>query len=77
MNMEKYFLIDLKKLAIIIIAFIAAVILHNLISGIFGFEESVFFLLAVIVIPIYFVIMVAYTVFHHTSKVFKKKTKKK
>lgn len=72
MNPEKYLLLDLKKLGIIIASFIVAVILHNLISGLFGIEEAVFFILAVIVIPLYFLISVGYTIFHHVKKAKKK-----
>ncbi len=36
--------------------FIVSAILHNLISGIFNFEEPVFFLIAVVVCPIGFLV---------------------
>ena len=68
MNPEKYLLLNLKKLGIIIVSFIAAVILHNLISGMLGVEEPVLFILAVFVIPLYFLISVGYTVFHHVKR---------
>ena len=58
MNIEKYLLLNIKKLVIVILSFVLAVILHNVFYALFGFEEPVFFLLAVIVIPVYFVIMV-------------------
>jgi hypothetical protein len=72
MNLKKYLLLDLKKVGIIIVSFIVAAVLHNLIYGIFNIEEAVFFLLAVFVIPLYFVISVGYTVFHHVKKKKKK-----
>jgi hypothetical protein len=37
-------------------AFIVSVILHNLISGLFHVEEPVFFILAVIVAPLAFLV---------------------
>jgi hypothetical protein len=43
-------------LAISPLLFVIGVILHNLISGFFGIEEPVFFLLAVIGAPICFVV---------------------
>ena len=72
MNPEKYLLLDLKKLGIIIASFIVAVILHNLVSGLLGVEEPVFFILAVFVIPIYFLVSVGYTIFHHVKQAKKK-----
>ncbi|MEE9525115.1 MAG: hypothetical protein V3V78_00730 [Candidatus Woesearchaeota archaeon] len=68
MNTEKYFLLNLKKLFMIIGAFILAVLLHNFISALIGIEEPVFFLIAVIIIPLYFLTTVGYTIFHHVKK---------
>lgn len=66
-NFDKWFLLSWKKIAIVLIAWIVAFVLHNLgsalISIILGteFEEAVFFLLATIVIPVYFIISIIYT----------------
>jgi len=49
----------------VIIVWIASLILHNVISQILGFEESFFFILAVIVIPAYLLISVVYTLIRH------------
>lgn len=68
MNLQKYFLLDLKKLGIVILAFIIAVILHNVISGLLKVEEPIFFILAVIAIPGYFIIMVSYTIIYNFRK---------
>ncbi len=62
------FLLSWKKTGIVLIVWIVAGLLHNLIYaffvGVLGieFEEPVFFLLATIVIPVYFVICVVYTI---------------
>jgi len=77
MNLEKYLLLNAKNLGIIILSFIVAVVLHNLIYGIFGIEEAFFFILAVFVIPVYFLISVGYTIFHHVKRIRKKAKKKK
>lgn len=61
------FLLSWKKTGIALIAFVIAVVIHNLIYafflGILGieFEEVVFFLFANIVIPLYFIISIFYT----------------
>ncbi len=61
MNWDKFFSLNLKRLGLIVLAWFVSVVLHNFISSIFGFEEPVFFILAVIVIPIYFFVSVFYT----------------
>jgi len=76
---DKFFLLDWKKVFLIVIIWIIAVILHNMIYALgiyFGGEnfwgngdEALFFIVAIIVIPIYFVISVAYTL----AKKFRKK----
>ena len=38
------------------------------IDAIFGFEEALFFLLAVVFVPLYFIFAVLYTIFHHVNK---------
>ncbi|PJC45220.1 hypothetical protein CO037_02630 [Candidatus Pacearchaeota archaeon CG_4_9_14_0_2_um_filter_30_8] len=48
------------KILWIILAWIGAVILHNAFYGVFGVEEAVFFILATIVIPLYFLVFVVY-----------------
>jgi choline-glycine betaine transporter len=40
---------------------IVAVVLHNLLSALFGTEEAVFFIIAVIFMPAYFLIALVYT----------------
>ena len=77
MNIEKYLFLDIRKTGMIVFAFVIAVLLHNFISGLISFEEPVFFILAVIVIPVYFLICVIYTIFHHVKRHLKKRAKKK
>lgn len=75
MNLEKYFLLSWKKVLIIIAAWILSVILHNLVYALlYNFfsstegDEPVFFIIAVIIIPLYFIISVVYTIFHKLRK---------
>jgi len=67
-KLEKYFLLNGKKILLIFLGFIVAIILHNLIYGLFkvyfdahGGDEPFFFIIAVILIPIYFLICFIYT----------------
>ncbi len=69
-NLDKWFLLSWKKVAIIIIAWIASVVLHNLVYVIFsdyfnatiGGDEPFFFLIAIFVIPTYLVVSIIYTI---------------
>lgn len=68
MKLDKYLLLSWKRVLIIACAWMLSVLLHNLIYGLFydyfrrtGGDEPVFFILAVIVIPIYFIISLVYT----------------
>jgi len=69
MESDKYFLLNGKKILLIIAGFFIAVILHNLIYGLFKSyfdstigDEPFFFIIAVIVIPVYFLFCVVYTI---------------
>jgi hypothetical protein len=66
-NFDKWFLLSWKKVGIILIIWVTAVVIHNLIYAFFlgvlkiEFEEVVFFLFANLVIPIYFIACVVYS----------------
>ncbi|MFH1440068.1 MAG: hypothetical protein ABIG89_05860 [Candidatus Woesearchaeota archaeon] len=64
MNFKKIFLLNLKKILMIIILFVIFVILHNAVYAITGIEEAFFFILAVMIVPLYFIISVVYTLIH-------------
>ena len=68
-NFDKYFLLSWKKLLAIVIIWFATVLLHNFWYFLFNFEEAIFFILAVIIIPLYTLISMVYTTF----KTFKNK----
>ena len=64
MNTKDLFLFSWKKLWIIVVAGFVSIILHNLFYAIFGLEEPVFFSIVVFVLPIYFLIMIIYTIIY-------------
>tara|TARA_Y100000310_G_C20245835_1_gene606779 strand:+ start:328 stop:573 length:246 start_codon:yes stop_codon:yes gene_type:complete len=61
MKADKWFLLSWKRIILILAVFLLSVILHNFVSALFNFEEAFFFILAVFVIPIYFIISVVYS----------------
>ncbi len=67
-NLDKWFLLDWKKIWIIVGGWFLAMILHNLIYALFynyfqstGGDEPFFFILATILIPLYFIFCFVYT----------------
>ena len=65
---DKFFLLSWKKVFIGIIAWFVAFILHNAIYALFkgwydarGGDEAFFFIIAIIVIPLYFLVCFFYT----------------
>jgi len=58
----KLFKLTWKKLWILIVSGFIAIMLHNAFYAIFNIEEPVFFLIAVIIIPFYFIISLIYTI---------------
>jgi hypothetical protein len=59
---EKYFTLTWKRFFVIISVWIVCVLLHNLFYAIFGFEEAVFFIISVFIIPVYFFAAFVYTI---------------
>lgn len=74
--MRKIFLLTWKKILIIAIAFILSVVLHNVISGLIGEDEPIFFIIATIIVPIYFIISVLYTIMEIAKKKVRKINRK-
>ena len=58
---DKYFLLNWRKLWIIIVAWFVAVLLHNLVSALLNLEEAFFFIIAVFVMPLYFIVTLIYS----------------
>ena len=67
-NLEKILNLNLRRLAFIAVIWMICVVLHNIISGLLNIEEPVFFILAVIVIPIYLIISLIYSAFFKKKK---------
>ncbi len=68
-KLDFLFLLNKKKFLITVAAWIASVILHNLVYGLFqeyfdthGGDEPYFFILAIIIIPLYAIIAFIYSV---------------
>ena len=68
MNAKDLFLFSWRKLWIIVVGGFVSIILHNAIYGIFGVEEAFFFIIVIFVIPIYFVVMVIYSIIYKLMK---------
>ncbi|MBU2522945.1 MAG: hypothetical protein KKE23_01490 [Nanoarchaeota archaeon] len=73
MKSKNLFLLSWRKAWIIVVSGVIFIILHNLISGIFGIEEAFFFILVIFVLPAYVLIAIIYSLIY----ILKKKPKKK
>ena len=60
--LKEIFLLSWKKVGLVVIAGFASILLHNLFYALFGIEDVVFFSIAVIVLPVYFVVTVVYSI---------------
>ncbi len=59
---DDLFFLNMKKILLIFVLWIASVVLHNLISAFIIMSEDIFFFfISIIVIPLYFIIMIVYT----------------
>lgn len=68
MKLDKYFMLSWRKLWIIVVVGFVSILLHNLVYGLFksyfdahGGDEPFFFIIAVILVPVYFFICLVYT----------------
>ena len=78
---DKYLLLSWKRMLIIAGAWVLSVLLHNAVYGLFyehfsrtGGDEVVFFILAIFVIPLYFITSLVYTVVKKVTKLVGNKT---
>ncbi len=58
---DEWFLISWRKLWIIVVTGFVSILLHNSISALFNFEEALFLIIAVFLIPLYFLIILVYS----------------
>ena len=72
MKLKSIFLLTWKKILLIPISWVVAVLLHNLVYGLFqdffdshGTDEPFFFIIAMLVIPLYLLICLVYTVVYY------------
>jgi hypothetical protein len=61
MKFKNLFLLSWKKIWIVVVGGFVSIILHNLIGALIGVEEVFFFVLVVIVLPIYILIAAIYS----------------
>jgi len=65
MELKKLFTLTWKRFLLIIILWIVSVVIHNFGSALIEFEEPVFFIIAIIIIPIYFIISLINTIIQY------------
>ena len=56
------FFLNWKKAILAVLVWIASILLHNILSGLWGNEEAFFFIIAIFIIPVYIMISVIYTI---------------
>jgi len=59
---NKILFLNWKKAFLVLVLEFASIMLHNLVFAVFGFEEALFFIIAIFVIPAYFVAASVFTV---------------
>jgi len=66
---KKYFLLDHKRILLLVLLWFVSVILHNFISDILKYfypnwqgDGAVFFIIAIFIIPLYFLVSLIYTI---------------
>lgn len=81
MKIKNVFLLTWKKVLLILVAWVVAVLLHNFVYGLFkeffnshGGDEPFFFIIAVIVIPFYLFVSFVYTIVYFIMKRAQKKS---
>ena len=61
-NKENFFQLTWKKAWILVVGGFISILLHNLWYVVFGWEEAIFFVIVVFLIPLYFLIAVIYSI---------------
>jgi len=67
-KIKNLFLLNWKKLWIVIVTGFVSIILHNLISGLLGTEEAFFFIIVVFIIPLYLLIATLFSLISFVKK---------
>ncbi|MBU4116782.1 MAG: hypothetical protein KKG94_03465 [Nanoarchaeota archaeon] len=65
---DKWFLLSWRKLWIVVVTGFVSIILHNLIFALFNVEEAFFFIIVVFLLPLYFIIMILYTIINKIKR---------
>jgi hypothetical protein len=69
-ELDKYFLLNWKRLYLLAIFWIISIISHKSFYTLFGFESVVFFIILMFITPGYFFISFIYTLYRHLVKVY-------
>ena len=62
-NIQRFFFLTSAKFIAVVVGVVLAVILHNAVYRLFGVEEGFFFILAIVVLPLYLLISVLYSLY--------------
>ncbi|MEN8252897.1 MAG: hypothetical protein ABFQ62_00790 [Patescibacteria group bacterium] len=73
-KVQDFFTLSFKKFLILIAAEFISIVLHNLLSGLFGTEEAFFFIIAIILLPAYFLVSLLFSLVKKIGRL--KKSKK-
>lgn len=65
---DKWLLLSWKKVWIVVVTGFVSIILHNLIFALFNVEEAFFFIIVVFLLPLYFIIMILYTIINKIKR---------
>ena len=68
MKLKDLFLFSWRKLWIVVVGGFISILLHNFISGLIGVEEAFFFILVVIVLPVYVFVALIYNLVYIFKK---------
>lgn len=67
-KLDKWFLLSWRKLWVVVVVGIVSAILHNLIYALFNVEEAFFFIIVIFLLPLYFIIMILYTIINKIKR---------
>ncbi len=59
---DKWFLLSWKKVWLIVVISFLSILIHNAFYAIFGFEDFVFFFIVILLMPLYFIATIVYSI---------------
>lgn len=61
MNLRQYFILNWKRFLILLIVFGLVVVLYDILSVSLGYEETTFFIVVVLILPIYIIVFLVFS----------------